>query len=82
MVDEQAQNSYRRTIIHDHRAILKLFRDFPHNQRRLQRLSVRGGQAVVMDAADIHTHIDHLFSRYAQQATLASSIASRSLVCC
>lgn len=73
MVDEQAQNSYRRTIIHvDHRAILKLFRDFPHNQRRLQRLSVRGGQAVVMDAADIHTHIDHLFSRYAQQAAIAS----------
>ncbi|SCC35073.1 AraC-type DNA-binding protein [Kosakonia oryzendophytica] len=73
MVDEQAQDRYRRTIIHvDHRAVLKQLRDFPHNHSRLQRLSLRGGAAVVMDAADIHPHIDHLFSCYARLAACAS----------
>ncbi|KDE33902.1 AraC family transcriptional regulator [Kosakonia radicincitans UMEnt01/12] len=72
MVDEQAQASYRRTIIHvDHHAILRYFRDFPHNHSRLQRLSQRGGAAVVMDAAAIHAHIDHLFSGYARLAASA-----------
>ncbi|WP_312690845.1 AraC family transcriptional regulator [Kosakonia sp.] len=69
MVDEQAQHIYRRTIIHvDHHAVLKHLRDFPHNHHRLQRLSLRGGAAAVMDAADIHPHIDHLFSCYAKLA--------------
>lgn len=72
MVDEQAQDGYRRTIIHvDQHAVLKLLRDFPHNQRRLQRLCARGGAAVVMDAAPIHPHIDHLFSDYARMAAQA-----------
>ena len=78
MVDEQAQNSYRRTIIHvDQHAVLKLFRDFPQSQRRLQRLSARGGAAVVMDAATIHPHIDHLFSDYARMATQARLTAEQ-----
>ncbi|MEN4872819.1 AraC family transcriptional regulator [Kosakonia cowanii] len=69
MVDEQAQDCYRRTIIHvDHHVVLKHLRDFPHNHQRLQRLSLRGGAAVVMDAADIHPHIDHLFSCYGKLA--------------
>lgn len=69
MVDEQAEHCYRRTIIHvDHHVVLKHLRDFPHNHQRLQRLSLRGGAAVVMDAAEIHPHIDHLFSCYARLA--------------
>lgn len=73
MVDEQAQDCYRRTIIHlDQHAVLKFLRDFPHNQSRLQRLSARGADAVVLDVADIHAHIDHLFSCYARQATSAN----------
>lgn len=69
MVDEQAQDCYRRTIIHvDNHAVLKQLRDFPHSHHRLQRLSLRGGAAVVMDAADIHPHIDHLFGCYAKLA--------------
>lgn len=72
MVDEQAQACYRRTIIHvDHHAILHYLRAFPHNHSRLQRLSQRGGAAVVMDAAGIHQHIDHLFSGYAKLAASA-----------
>ncbi len=78
MVDEQVQDSYRRTIIHvDHHAVLKLLRDFPHNQRRLQRLSARSGAAVVMDAAAIHSHIDHLFSDYARMAMQARLTAEQ-----
>ncbi|MFE4111733.1 MULTISPECIES: AraC family transcriptional regulator [Kosakonia] len=69
MVDEQAQALYRRTIIHvDHHALLQNLRAFPHNHHRLQRLSLRGGAAVVMDVAAIHPHIDHLFSCYARLA--------------
>ena len=71
MVDEQAQNSYRRTIIHlDPHAVLKVLRDFPLNHARLQNLAVRGGEAWVIDAGEIHTHIDFLFSRYEKMATL------------
>lgn len=78
MVDEKVQDSYRRTIIHvDHHAVLKTLRDFPQNQRRLQILTTRGGPAFVADMADSHTHIDHLFSRYAQLAGLnTESVAS------
>lgn len=69
MVDEQAQDCYRRTIIHlDQHAVLKVLRDFPLSQQRLQKLSARGGEAWVIDAADIHLHVDHLFSRYEQLA--------------
>lgn len=65
MVDEKAQDCYRRTIIHlDQHAVLKLLRDFPLNQQRLQSLSARGGEAWVIDVHEIHTHIDFLFSRY------------------
>lgn len=81
MVDEQAQDCYRRTIIHvDQHAILKLFRDFPQNQRRLQRLSARNGPAVVLDAAGIHSHLDHLFSLYATLAASAS-LTSEQVAC-
>lgn len=66
-VDEQARERYRRTIIHlDQHAVLKVLRDFPLHQQRLQHLSVRGSEAWVIDAADVHTHIDFLFSRYAK----------------
>lgn len=69
MVDERAQDGYRRTIIHlDHHAVLKALRDFPHNHQRLQNLSLRGGEAWVTDAADIHPHVDFLFSRYKKMA--------------
>ncbi len=70
MVDEKAQDSYRRTIIHvDPHPVLKTLRDFPQNQRRLQTLTARSGPAFVADMADCHTHIDHLFSRYARLAS-------------
>lgn len=69
MVDEQAQDGYRRTIIHlDQHAVLKVLRDFPLSQQRLQKLSARGGEAWVIDAAEIHPHIDFLFSRYERLA--------------
>lgn len=71
MVDEQAQNRYRRTIIHlDPHAVLKVLRDFPLNQQRLKNLTVRGGEAWVIDAGEIHAHIDFLFSRYEKIAAL------------
>ncbi|MGP3592698.1 AraC family transcriptional regulator [Vagococcus sp. WN89Y] len=73
IVDDQAQDCYRRTIIHvDQHAVVKYLRHFPHNQQRLARLSARGGAALVLDVADIHPHIDHLFSCYARLAASAS----------
>lgn len=70
MVDEKAQDCYRRTIIHvDQHAIAKLLQLFPENQRRLQALSARGRPAFVADLADAHPHIDHLFSLYANTAS-------------
>ena len=70
MVDEKAEDSYRRTIIHvDQHAIAKLLQHFPDNHRRLQALSARGRPAFVADLADAHPHIDHLFSLYASAAT-------------
>lgn len=72
MVDEQAQDCYRRTIIHvDQHAVLKILRDFPQNQQRLQKLSTRGGPALVVDASAQHAHIDNLFSLYARLAATA-----------
>lgn len=69
MVDEKAQASYRRTIIHvDQHAVGKILRDFPQNQRWLQALSARGGMAFVADLRDIHSCLDTLFSRYARIA--------------
>ncbi|WP_194206895.1 AraC family transcriptional regulator [Superficieibacter sp. 1612_C1] len=69
MVDEKAQESYRRTIIHvDQHVIAKTLRDFPQNQSWLLALSARGGQAFVADLSEIHSHLDALFSRYAQRA--------------
>lgn len=70
MVDEKAQDCYRRTIIHvDQHAIAKLLHLFPENQRRLQALSARGRPAFVADLADAHPYIDHLFSLYANTAS-------------
>ncbi|POT56784.1 AraC family transcriptional regulator [Citrobacter amalonaticus] len=70
MVDDQAQDRYRRTILHlDQHAVLKALRDFPLNQLRLHNLSARGGEAWVVDAADIHPHVDFLFSRYEKMST-------------
>lgn len=64
-VDEQAEAIYRRTIIHlDHHAVLKCLRDFPHTQQRLEKLSRRGSEAWVVDLANCHSHVDHLFSCY------------------
>lgn len=70
MVDEQAQDTYRRTIIHlDQHAIIRLLRDFPDMRSRLQLLSQRAAPAFVADLADIHVHVDYLFSLYARFAT-------------
>lgn len=78
MVDEKAQDSYRRTIIHvDQHAIAKLLRHFPENHHRLQALSSRGRPAFVADLADMHAHIDHLFSLYARAATVAGLSAEQ-----
>ncbi|MDY1038769.1 helix-turn-helix transcriptional regulator [Lelliottia sp. CFBP8978] len=76
MVDEQAEAIYRRTIIHlDHHAVIKVLRDFPQTQQRLQKLSRRGGEAWVADVAHCHTHINHLLSCY-QPPMNSESIAS------
>lgn len=69
IVDEQAQDRYRRTIIHlDQYALLKGLRDFPYSRQRLHNLTQRAGQSWVVDVADIHPHIDFLFSRYEKLA--------------
>ena len=69
IVDEQAQDRYRRTIIHlDQYALLKGLRDFPYSRQRLHNLTQRAGQSWVVDIADIHPHIDFLFSRYEKLA--------------
>lgn len=66
MVEESARENYRRTIIHvDHHAVLNILKEFPQNQFKLQQLSRRGGEAFVLDVAELHLHIDHLFTRYA-----------------
>ncbi|WP_314523297.1 AraC family transcriptional regulator [uncultured Lelliottia sp.] len=76
MVDEQAEAIYRRTIIHlDHHAVLKVLRDFPQAQQRLQKLSRRGGPAWVADVAHCQVHIHHLLSCY-QPPMDSESIAS------
>lgn len=76
MVDEQAEAIYRRTIIHlDHRALLKVLRDFPQAQQRLQKLSQRGGPAWVADVAPSQAHFNHLLSCY-QPPMNSESIAS------
>jgi AraC-like DNA-binding protein len=76
MVDEQAEAIYRRTIIHlDHHAVLKVLRDFPQAQQRLQKLSRRGGPAWVADVAHSQVHIHHLLSCY-QPPMNSESIAS------
>jgi len=76
MVDEQAEAIYRRTIIHlDHRALLKVLRDFPQAQQRLQKLSRRGGPAWVADVAQSQIHINHLLNCY-QPPMNSESIAS------
>lgn len=60
---------YRRTIIHlDQHAVLKVLRDLPHTQQHLQNLSIRGSEAWAVDAADVHPHVDFLFSRYEKMA--------------
>lgn len=69
IVDEQAQDRYRRTIIHlDQYALLKGLRDFPYSRQRLHNLTQRAGQSWVVDVADIHPHIDFLFCRYEKLA--------------
>lgn len=81
MVDEKAQDSYRRTIIHvDQHAIAKLLRHFPDNHRRLQMLSTRGRPAFVADLAEMHPHIDHLFGLYARAASL-SALSTEQIAC-
>ncbi|HDG1707591.1 TPA: helix-turn-helix transcriptional regulator [Kluyvera ascorbata] len=81
MVDEKAQDSYRRTIIHvDQHAIATLLRHFPENHRRLQALSARGRPAFVADLADQHAHIDHLFSLYASMSH-ASGLSTEQITC-
>lgn len=76
MVAEQAEAIYRRTIIHlDHHAVLKVLRDFPQAQQRLQKLSRRGGPAWVADVAHCQVHIHHLLSCY-QPPMNSESIAS------
>lgn len=80
-VDEQAQDCYRRTIIHvDHHAVLNILRDFPQNRLRLQSLSARGGPAFVADLSAQHAQIDSLFSTYAR-AGLAGSLNTEQVAC-
>lgn len=81
MVDEKAQDSYRRTIIHvDQHAIATLLRHFPENHQRLQALSARGRPAFVADLADQHAHIDHLFGLYARMSN-ASGLSTEQITC-
>ncbi|WP_447863870.1 AraC family transcriptional regulator [Kluyvera sichuanensis] len=81
MVDEKAQDSYRRTIIHvDQHAIATLLRHFPENHQRLQVLSARGRPAFVADLADQHAHIDHLFGLYARMSN-ASGLSTEQITC-
>lgn len=76
MVDEQAEAIYRRTIIHlDHHAVLKVLRDFPQAQQRLQKLARRGGPAWVADVAQSQVHINHLLNCY-QPPMNSESVAS------
>nr|WP_318384361.1 AraC family transcriptional regulator [uncultured Enterobacter sp.] len=80
-VDEQAQENYRRTIIHvDHHAVLKILRDFPQNQLRLKNLSARGGPAFVADLSAQHAHIDNVFSGYARMAS-AGNLSAEHVAC-
>lgn len=81
MVDEKAQDSYRRTIIHvDQHALARALRDFPQNQSRLLALSTRGGTAFVADLSEMHLHIDALFSRYAC-LTAQTALTTESVAC-
>lgn len=81
MVDEKAQDSYRRTIIHvDQHAIATLLRHFPENHQRLQAVSARGRPAFVADLADQHAHIDHLFGLYARMSN-ASGLSTEQITC-
>lgn len=81
MVDEKAQDSYRRTIIHvDQHAIATLLRHFPENHQRLQALSARSRPAFVADLADQHAHIDHLFGLYARMSN-ASGLSTEQITC-
>ncbi|WP_455812145.1 helix-turn-helix domain-containing protein [Pseudomonas graminis] len=81
MVEEGARECYRRTIIHvDHHAVLKILKEFPQNQYKLQQLSRRGGDAVVLDAVAVHDHLDHLFSGY--EAMSAKGPVSAENVAC
>lgn len=67
MVEEQAANCYRRTIIHvDHNVILPLLAPLSRHHHLLQQLTVRGGQALVAEMADLHPWLDTLFNRYSQ----------------
>lgn len=68
MVEEQAASCYRRTIIHvDHNVILPLLAPLSRYYHLLQQLTVRGGQALVAEMADLDPWLDTLFSRYGQR---------------
>ncbi|EKY3233169.1 AraC family transcriptional regulator [Cronobacter malonaticus] len=66
MVEERERECYRRTVIHlDNHAALRLLVPFAQRYARFATLSLRGGRATVVDFADIHEHLDHLFTLYA-----------------
>lgn len=66
MVEESERERYRRTVIHlDNHAALRLLTPFAQRHARLAQLCQRGARATVVDFADIHAHLDHLFTLYA-----------------
>lgn len=66
LVEERERERYRRTVIHlDNYAALRLLTPFAQRYGRLEALSRRGSRATVVDFADIHGHLDHLFTLYA-----------------
>ncbi len=67
MVEEQAASVYRRTIIHiDHNVILPLLSSFPRHYHLLHQLTVRDGQALVVEMENLNAWLDTLFSHYNQ----------------
>lgn len=66
MVEERERERYRRTVIHlDNHAALRLLTPFAQRHARLEQFCQRGARATVIDFADIHAHLDHLFTLYA-----------------
>lgn len=65
MVEESERERYRRTVIHlDHYAALRLIAPFARRREKLERFSLRGAKAAVLDFSASHTQLEHLFALY------------------